>query len=576
LIKGGEGRVLKKINLKNMNIGWKYGSALIIVFILFGISTGIVTTLVNNIGNDVEALERRGDRAIKVTEMGSITRSKGVRIVEYALAKDPTILDEFEVRREKFNTLEAELRSRMDTKELQDIYNQVVENDKKMNDIFTMQIVPAVNSNSYTVHQLVEQTNVIRAETVDLLDTLRSVVNDERALAVANAKKSQEQTLLVLLIAMVSCVIIGGTLVYLISRMVTRNLNKVVRASNLVAEGDLNVEVIEYDGNDEIGKLAKATNAMNANLKNIITQISTISETVTSQSEELTQSANEVKAGSEQIASTMQELASGTEAQANTASDLSMKMGTFTDRVQEANENGNEIYTSSGEVLELTGQGSQLMESSVKQMSLIDQIVQEAVAKVQGLDEQSQEISKLVKVIRDIAEQTNLLALNAAIEAARAGDQGRGFAVVADEVRKLAEQVAHSITDITGFVGSIQNESSAVVEALKAGYSEVEKGTSQIQTTKKTFNGISQAVNDMSDRIRTVTDNLSHISATTQEMNASIEEIASISEESAAGVEETSASAEQTSSSMEEVAGSSEALAKLAEELNELIRKFKL
>jgi methyl-accepting chemotaxis protein len=568
--------VLKKISLKNMNIGWKYGTALIIVFILFGISTAIVTTLINDIGNDVDALERRGDRAIKVTEMGSITRSKGIRIVEYALAKDPAILDEYEDRREKFNTLEAELRSRMDTKELQDIYNKIVENDKKMNDIFTMQIVSAVNSNSYTVHQLVEQTNVIRTETVDLLDKLRSVVNEDRAIAVSNAKNSQETALIVLLIAMISSVTVGAALVFLISRMVSKNLNKVVEASNLVADGNLNIDAIDYVGNDEIGKLAKATNTMNNNLKQIITQISTISETVTSQSEELTQSANEVKAGSEQIASTMQELASGTEAQANTASDLSMKMTTFTDRVQEANENGNEIYNSSSEVLGLTGQGSQLMDSSVKQMSLIDQIVQEAVVKVQGLDKQSQEISKLVMVIRDIAEQTNLLALNAAIEAARAGDQGRGFAVVADEVRKLAEQVSHSVTDITGFVGTIQNESSTVVEALQTGYSEVEKGTSQIQTTKETFNGINQAVNDMTDRIRTVTDNLSHISATTQEMNASIEEIASISEESAAGVEETSASAEQTSSSMEEVAGSSEALAKLAEELNGLIRRFKL
>ena len=65
-----------------------------------------------------------------------------------------------------------------------------------------------------------------------------------------------------------------------------------------------------------------------------------MSETVSSQSEELTQSANEVKAGAEQIAITMQELASGAETQANSSSELSSAMTVFATKVQEANENG--------------------------------------------------------------------------------------------------------------------------------------------------------------------------------------------------------------------------------------------
>ncbi|MBP1971208.1 methyl-accepting chemotaxis protein [Virgibacillus natechei] len=370
--------------------------------------------------------------------------------------------------------------------------------------------------------------------------------------------------------------ILGVVVALVTSRSITKPIIAVMERMKLIANGDLSSEPIQTKSRDEIGQLVTATNEMNTSMQEVIHKINDVSHTVSSHSEELTQSANEVKSGSEQVASTMQELAAGSETQANSASDLASIMNTFTTKVQEANEKGENIQQSSTEVLEMTTVGSQYMDESTKQMANIDQIVRESVQKMQSLDKQSQEISKLVTVIQGIADQTNLLALNAAIEAARAGEHGKGFAVVADEVRKLAEQVSVSVTDITGFVSAIQNESSTVAESLKEGYTEVEKGTSQIKTTGETFSDISTSVNEMVTNIHSVSENLSEIVANSQEMNGSIEEIASASEEAAAGVEETSASSEQTSSSMEEVAASSDQLSKLAEELNSLVRQFKL
>lgn len=308
----------------------------------------------------------------------------------------------------------------------------------------------------------------------------------------------------------------------------------------------------------------------------MIQNISQASQMITGHSEELTQSANEVKIGAEQVARTMEEIAFGTESQASHASDLSSAMGTYVEKVEEANENGERIHQSSHEVLQLTQGGSQLMSKSIEQMANIDRIVNDSVQKVRQLDVQSNEISKLVTVIKEVAEQTNLLALNAAIEAARAGEHGRGFAVVAEEVKKLAEQVAISVSDITQIVGKIQTDSSEVANTLLNGYTEVEKGTDQLKTTGETFDKITESVKVMVENIQTVSDSLTMIKSTSQEMNSSIEEIASISEESAAGVEQTAASTQQTSSSMEEVAANSEELAKLAKELNDLIQQFKL
>ncbi|WP_419392603.1 methyl-accepting chemotaxis protein [Cytobacillus praedii] len=370
--------------------------------------------------------------------------------------------------------------------------------------------------------------------------------------------------------------IIGILIIWVFANNLSKPIQVVTKQMEYLAEGDLSKEIVRIKKRDETGKLAAAMNYMQENLAGIITNVSSATEHITNQSEELMQSASEVKEGSIQIASTMQELASGTETQATSVSDLSSAMQTFSKDIEEANISGKYIQDSSKEVITITKEGSQLMNSSKDQMIKIDQIVQDAVQNVQDLDIHSQQISKLVGVIRDIADQTNLLALNAAIEAARAGEHGRGFAIVADEVRKLAEQVSESIQDIITIVTTIQDESSVVVQSLQSGYTEVKNGTSQIEATEEKFQDIEKAIMEMANNIKSVSEKLTSVSIKSQEMNTSIEDIAAISEESAAGIEETSASSQQTSASMEEVADSSNNLAELAENLNELVRQFKL
>lgn len=388
--------------------------------------------------------------------------------------------------------------------------------------------------------------------------------------------KSANGILYLNLIILSITLIIGSVIIWLFANHISKPIRMVTDRMSILASGDLTKEEIQVKSKDEVGQLAKSTNIMQSKLKEIIGNISIASEVMSAQSEELTQSTNEVKISSEQVATTMEELASGAETQANSSSDLSMSMAEFATKVDEANGHGESMQTTSQRVLEMTNIGCQLMNGSTKQMATIDQIVKDSVHNVNELNNRSQEISKLVIVIREIADQTNLLALNAAIEAARAGEHGRGFSVVAEEVRKLAEQTALSVTEITDIVKNIQVGFGSVTESLETGYQEVEKGTAQIETTGETFNEISNSVTEMVENINSISLNLSRIQAGSQEMNSAIQEIAAAAEESAAGVEQTSASIQQSNSSMEEVAQSSESLAKLAEELQEVVSQFKL
>lgn len=378
------------------------------------------------------------------------------------------------------------------------------------------------------------------------------------------------------LIVSLSITILGIIIAIVTANQISKPIKLVATRMEKLANGDLRSEAFEIDRRDELGTLMVATNEMNNKLKSTIQSIYNVSETVATSSEELAQSSNEVKTGAEQVAYTMQEIAAGTETQASTTNDLAETMRTFSIHIQETTQEGVELKNNSSEVQMLTESGKSLMLSSTEQMSTINNIVLDSVRKVEGLNEQSAEISKLVSVIDDISNQTNLLALNAAIEAARAGEHGKGFAVVADEVRKLAEQVQLSVADISAIVNRIQHETSSVTRSLQEGYEEVKKGTSQISETSETFTSISQAVVGMLLSIDTISTNLNDVLSSTENIGTSIDEIASISEESAAGVEQTTATTEETVSTMEEVVKSAEQLAILAEQLNTEMQQFKL
>ncbi|MFC4409929.1 methyl-accepting chemotaxis protein [Chungangia koreensis] len=373
----------------------------------------------------------------------------------------------------------------------------------------------------------------------------------------------------------IACFILIAIVFLLLKRML-REIPHVTNVMAKIALGDLSQEELKTKSKDEIGQLITSTNRLNQNLRDIISKINIVSGTVSSQSEELTQSANEVKEGTTQVATTMSEIASGAETQANGAGELSAIMDTFVARVMEASENGEQVQHSTQDVMVMTKEGKQSMELSNRQIENVNRIIRDSVQQFEGFEERTNEIANLVSVISGIAGQTNLLALNASIEAARAGEHGKGFAVVADEVRKLAEQVNLSVKDITVIVDNTQKEFVLVKNSLQNGFREMEDGTEQIAATGEVINKITESVSHMVQNVQFITNNLSEIAANSQQMNASIEEIASISEESAAGVEETAATVQQVSSSMEEVAGSADQLSVLAEELNDVVKQFKL
>ncbi|MEH7121822.1 HAMP domain-containing methyl-accepting chemotaxis protein [Bacillus sp. JJ1532] len=574
-------RVITRLSIiplwKRLKLGQKYGVALFVTIGLFTISTIITFGFLSIANSKMEMVEESGDKAILFNEATAIFHQKGSAIGNYIIDSNPKHLTSFDQLSEEFNKLKKVLEPAITTKESKDLFAEIAENDKEITTIFHDTIQPKVKLQHVREYRLGKlQADTMITETVVNLDILSEMLKSEQKKAVSSAKSALILTLIILGISIVISAALGIVSILVIGKIISKKLGQIVHLSNEVASGNLNVEAIDYDGSDEIAELGKATNSMKEKLQAMIQEISAVSTYVTEKSGELNIAATEVKAASQQGASTMQELSAGAEEQAKSASGLASMMESYMAEVEKAAQSGTEIQKASNEVLHLTKTGDTLMGDSQKQMSMINEIMKTSVERVNGLDEQTQQITKLIQVIHDIANQTNLLALNAAIEAARAGEHGRGFAVVADEVRKLAEQVSLSVADITKIVKGIQTESSNVVSSLQTGYSQVEKGTDQIRLTGETFEKIYQAVNMMSNNVLEISMNFERVSGATTNMNQSIENIAEVSVQSAAGIEQTSAVITQTNHSMEEISENAQNLSELADQLNVMISKFKL
>lgn len=166
-----------------------------------------------------------------------------------------------------------------------------------------------------------------------------------------------------------------------------------------------------------------------------------------------------------------------------------------------------------------------LVASTSESISELEGEILQAARVIHELESHSNEISKVLDVIRGIAEQTNLLALNAAIEAARAGEQGRGFAVVADEVRSLAARTQQSTTDIQQMISVLQDGARSAVSVMEKSREQAQSSVSHAQQAATALAGIGQRVNEITEMNTQIAAAVEQQGAVSESINRSISSI---------------------------------------------------
>ncbi|MDP3254682.1 methyl-accepting chemotaxis protein, partial [Bosea sp. (in: a-proteobacteria)] len=196
----------------------------------------------------------------------------------------------------------------------------------------------------------------------------------------ATAAAAFAKTLLLSIVA--ASLLIAIAAAVWIALNISRGVAGAVSIANAVAAGDL-TQTAKVQSNDEVGDLVTALNGTVEKLREVVGQVTSAAENMSSGSQELSASAEQLSQGSTEQASTTEEASSSME-----------EMAANVKQNAENAQTTEKMATQSAQDAEASG------------------------AAVGKAVEAMQTIAQKINIVQEIARQTDLLALNAAVEAA--------------------------------------------------------------------------------------------------------------------------------------------------------------
>ena len=285
--------------------------------------------------------------------------------------------------------------------------------------------------------------------------------------------------------------------------MFVNRISEVEGVLESIADGDLTSNIALLSESDEMGK-----------------HLRTVLDNLSGMFKDLNDSSVQVSSGAKQVADGAQSLAQGSTEQAASIEELSSSIS--------------DIALKTKANADMANRASKLADTIRGNAEKGNQQMDEMIGAVKDINQASQNISKVIKVIDDIAFQTNILALNAAVEAARAGQHGKGFAVVAEEVRNLASKSAEAARD-TGTM-------------IQDSMTKAELGTRIAGDTASSLSDIVSGINESSKFISEIAKSSEEQSLGITQINIGIDQVAQVVQQNSATAEESAAASEEMSS----------------------------
>ena len=377
-----------------------------------------------------------------------------------------------------------------------------------------------------TPEQFVQRTDALQGQLLGLQAALY-----QQFVASLGDYRQEALTAMIEVIGMFSLLtLLALYVLFCLNASIRRSTAGIIQAAEGLRDGDLRVRM-QVHGADDLASIAMALNTAVSQLRGSMQGVNQQTQQLGGTVQMLNGEARNALQAVEQQQAQMSQIAAAATEMAATAQSVAQSC--------------EQAAVEASQTREIANQSNQRSARTSQSMRQLSSRLGDSASSLQQLRAQTEQITRVVDVIKGIAEQTNLLALNAAIEAARAGEQGRGFAVVADEVRSLSQRTQNSTTEIAETVANLHRVVGQSVTQMEDAVRQAEGDVGSVLAMGEDLNAIVESVQLVTDRLAQIATAAEQQAATADEVSGNIQQVDQAASALLEGAQAVSSAAEQ-------------------------------
>jgi len=267
-----------------------------------------------------------------------------------------------------------------------------------------------------------EAERIFRENSMAYYDQIHSELKKMNGILAQNEEEARQHAdveqrngLMLILSSILAALVIGVALAIFITRSITRPVNTITSYMSRVANGDLTVKKIDVSTNDEVGIMANAFNDMIINLKDIIYQIRSTSDSVSITSQQLTENSENVSKSTQQVTGAMQDIAIGVTHQSMAVKDTVETVSQINNAIEQIASGAQEQANNTASTAEMVGQMANSIEevaSSAQTVSLTAEKTKQAADKgkcavdltIQGMEGMKDKVFETADKIKELGD----------------------------------------------------------------------------------------------------------------------------------------------------------------------------